>query len=368
MDVAFQIGTGSQRPKSSYKELNLDKRDLARRIRNLCGLFVFVNDSRVYLIHQTAKEFLITKDLKTRAPHGCWKHSLEYKYSQKLLTEVCIQYLSLTNFCKENVNTETREPKQDEDLYDFMEYSAVNWPVHFRNAQVSQSDSLIYQVFNLYDIPSRRFEMWFPIHWNIATHYVSRPDMDNIRLAAFNGHDVIIRLLLAVGNVDVESKDRDGRTPLSWAAENGHEAVVRLLLATGNVHVESKDRDDRTPLSWAAGNGHEAVVRLLLATGNVDVESKDMLGWTPLLWAAENGHEAVVRLLLAAGNVDVESKDMVCWTPLLWAAENGHEAEVRLLLTTGDVDIDSDKDGEIPQFSAAAEEVLMRFVKQKRDF
>jgi ankyrin repeat protein len=66
----------------------------------------------------------------------------------------------------------------------------------------------------------------------------------------------------------------------------------------------------------------------------------------------------------------VESKDMLGWTPLLWAAENGHEAEVRLLLTTGDVDIDSDKDGEIPQFSAAAEEekVLMRFVKQKRDF
>jgi len=125
MDVALQIGTGSQRPKSSYKELNLDKRDLARRIRNLCGLFIFVNDSKVYLIHQTAKEFLITKDLKTGAPHGCWKHSLEYKCSQKLLAEVCIQYLSLTDFCTE------RERKQDKGLYDFMKYSAVNWPVHF---------------------------------------------------------------------------------------------------------------------------------------------------------------------------------------------------------------------------------------------
>ena len=30
--------------------------------------------------------------------------------------------------------------------------------------------------------------------------------------------------------VDVDSKDSDGRTPLSWAMENSHEAVVKLLL------------------------------------------------------------------------------------------------------------------------------------------
>jgi ankyrin repeat protein len=73
--------------------------------------------------------------------------------------------------------------------------------------------------------------------------------------------------LLARADVEVNSKDRYGRTPLSWAAGNGHEAVIRLLLARADVEadveVDSKDRDGRTPLSRAAENGHEAVVRLL---------------------------------------------------------------------------------------------------------
>ena len=45
--------------------------------------------------------------------------------------------------------------------------------------------------------------------------------------------------LLLDNNADVESKDDDGQTPLSWAAENGHETVVKLLLDK-NADVESK--------------------------------------------------------------------------------------------------------------------------------
>lgn len=40
--------------------------------------------------------------------------------------------------------------------------------------------------------------------------------------------------------------------------------MVKLLLATGNVDVDTKGGFyGKTPLSWAAGEGHEAVVRLL---------------------------------------------------------------------------------------------------------
>jgi ankyrin repeat protein len=58
-------------------------------------------------------------------------------------------------------------------------------------------------------------------------------------------------------------KDCYGRTPLSWAAREGRDIVIKLLIKTGKVDIDSKDDDGRTPLYWAAFYGHEAVVKLL---------------------------------------------------------------------------------------------------------
>jgi ankyrin repeat protein len=71
---------------------------------------------------------------------------------------------------------------------------------------------------------------------------------------------------------------------------------MRLLLERG-ANAESKDYEGRTPLSWAALRGHEGVVKPLLERG-INAESKGNDGWTPLLKAAASGHETVVKLLL----------------------------------------------------------------------
>jgi ankyrin repeat protein len=38
-----------------------------------------------------------------------------------------------------------------------------------------------------------------------------------------------VELLVERDDVEADSKDEYGRTPLSWAAVGGHEAVVKLL-------------------------------------------------------------------------------------------------------------------------------------------
>jgi hypothetical protein len=90
-------------------------------------------------------------------------------------------------------------------------------------------------------------------------------------LEAAKGGDVVFIEQSLKKGVEVDFKDRAGTTPLWWAARNGHEAIVKLLLATSQVEVDVKNRYGETPLMWAALNGHEAVVKLLLATGQVEV-------------------------------------------------------------------------------------------------
>jgi ankyrin repeat protein len=50
-------------------------------------------------------------------------------------------------------------------------------------------------------------------------------------------HETVVKLLINAGKVDINSKDRYGQTPLSWAAEGGHEAVVKLLQSFNSVNL-----------------------------------------------------------------------------------------------------------------------------------
>jgi ankyrin repeat protein len=51
------------------------------------------------------------------------------------------------------------------------------------------------------------------------------------------------------------------------AGENGHETVIKLLLDNEDVDPDSKDEDGRTPLLWTTRNGHETAVMLLQRHG-----------------------------------------------------------------------------------------------------
>ena len=120
--------------------------------------------------------------------------------------------------------------------------------------------------------------------------------------------------MLLTAGANVNERDQEGRTPLSWAAEGGHQTMVKLLLETGKADVDSKDRNGRTPLSLAAEGGHEAVVKQLLQTGMADVGSEDYDDRTPLSFAEWRGHDAVVRLLINSNQrSDSSSLDSSLW-------------------------------------------------------
>lgn len=63
MAVALGIATYSET--RTTMEAGLDPTHLQRNLRQLCDLFVFTNHSKTYLIHQTARELVTEKEVRT---------------------------------------------------------------------------------------------------------------------------------------------------------------------------------------------------------------------------------------------------------------------------------------------------------------
>ncbi|KAJ0398645.1 hypothetical protein P43SY_009940 [Pythium insidiosum] len=167
--------------------------------------------------------------------------------------------------------------------------------------------------------------------------------------ATSGGHGDVVRLLLERG-ADVDARDKEGRSVLSWAALSSDASVVRLLLERG-ASVDAKDKDGRTALHWAAGWSKIDVVRLLRER-DADVEAKDTDGRTALHHAANRSQTDAVRELLELG-ADIDATDNDGRTALYQAAERNHTDVLQLLLERG-ADVNAqDKDGRTALFCAA---------------
>lgn len=166
MSIAMSI----QEDDRTYEGIEIPSKEYSQRwIRNLCGLFVSVVNGRVYLLHQTAKEFLIAQsDLSssTVASGGTWQHSLSIQDSNLRLAYSCIWYLRLEDFRRKNyISQEELRINQLVSKYDFLDYSALNWAVHFRAAMIPEYHSLIALGLELCDVQANRYMSWELIYW-----------------------------------------------------------------------------------------------------------------------------------------------------------------------------------------------------------
>ncbi|KAI1458222.1 hypothetical protein F4805DRAFT_141925 [Annulohypoxylon moriforme] len=102
-----------------------------------------------------------------------------------------------------------------------------------------------------------------------------------------------IHWLLSLDDIDPNAEDNGGRTPLSYAAEMGLIDNVFALVSSAKVDVESKDKQGHSPLWWAVNNLgvntlkslHLVTIGVLLKTGRVWVGSDATNVSTPLALA-----------------------------------------------------------------------------------
>ncbi|ACE05769.1 hypothetical protein Aasi_0340 [Candidatus Amoebophilus asiaticus 5a2] len=179
------------------------------------------------------------------------------------------------------------------------------------------------------NINTRDKEGLTPLHW-----------------IAGRGNLEMLTLLLNASGIDINAKDKYGYTPLHRALSRNLIDVVILLIKSG-ANINTRDKEGLTPLHCAVHKGYIEIVKLLLKHGAAVYDSfRD--GYTPLHLASQGGHTDIVGLLLNKIGIDVDPKDQYGQTPLHMAAEQRHADIVKLLLSLGAyIDI-QDNDGYTP--------------------
>lgn len=188
-EMAMALGIATRPQSQVTRDASIDPNGLEQKFRHLCGLFVFINNSKIYLIHQTARDFLMQQaslcDLKVA-------YSFSPQAPEMLMTEICVRYLLMNDL---NCDGNELGPQ----ARSLLEYSGENWSDHARRTSLGSDALLLDIVLRLYDTSACRFKIWYPIFWNKTT----KPAIDSktqkrldrmssklssIQLAALNDH------------------------------------------------------------------------------------------------------------------------------------------------------------------------------------
>lgn len=351
----------------TLKDLERDLEPCVERtLRNLCGLFIRAIGSKVYLVHQTGKEFLSGALHNTSPSQQVWKHCLSIVHADLVLCQRCIWYISLKDF--EELTEEDFEKKLStlRDSFPFLNYATKHWIFHFDETGLEYRD-LCTKILQICYTPSKRV-LWTALdchnyiiglryylksgNWRqnssaaltVGSYLGSRSlvrlalNKEYIQITTNQGSISVVSTPLSVGE-SVDMLCGDYRLALLAAIDSGHADVFELLLQHGlkvndtsgrldlrllrateksdttllqllldqEVEINMRDQDRDSLLEIAIGKGHADVVKLLLQHGpNVnDTNGKED---PPLLRATGKSDLYVMQSLLDLGaNVNIRS-------------------------------------------------------------
>jgi ankyrin repeat protein len=145
--------------------------------------------------------------------------------------------------------------------------------------------------------------------------------------ASMYGHFKCVEKLLAHPDIQVNATDHEGKTALMDALslpatrrfndvwgdfipgflKNPRENTVNALLAHPTLQINAKDFQGHTALTWASMNGYEKIVVQLLARPEIELHAKTQDGKTALAIAAVNGHTKILESLLSHLGPEVDA-------------------------------------------------------------
>jgi len=165
-----------------------------------------------------------------------------------------------------------------------------------------------------------------------------------------NEDDIVVHLLTksqfpasAISSL-LQSKDKDGLTPLMFACQTIHPSSYRriqcILTIAGQTAALTKSHTGATPLHYASAAGaSRQIITALYHAGESAIHTKSLRGGTPLHWASGispplNYEETLGALIEdCAADVDAPNDDGIC--SLILASAAGNDAHAKVLVQHG---------------------------------
>jgi len=354
-------------------------------IQSLGGHFIRIIQSRIYLVHQTAREFLLDlqQQAQSKTEKDAWQHSITIEKSHEELLAICLSYLicaersrldmppivgeslALENDLLHSVTTSRRrlvlqrklevnfgqDPEPDislstEQISHFSGYAIQSWQFHFRVSKARQNEELLSRAAELCRLvpETSGYPTWTSAMKKlvgVAQSYW----LDGNSRSQFSRQ---VRIVLRLGIREITTKII---TPSSSAALEEGETLLHIAAALGSsqdfqwlfnhchcdLELNKLDFRSETILNVVL-EGRSVPVsesRKLIARG-ASVRAPGRQGRTPLHCLAKYGpatedSAALVRLLVEKG-AQVDAKDDDGITPLFLATEEGNAPVVEALL------------------------------------
>jgi ankyrin repeat domain-containing protein 50 len=357
--------------------------NIRETMEGVLGPLVRIWDSRIYLVHQSLKEYLLNLSEDTENPLTA-TFGVDPKRASLAMAESCLTYLLLNDFGKDlfsddqssqetsplsSDEVDPAEEGSDEDLwnpfdledvaflrdpatfeaeacatikdrYKFFDYAAIHWADHFSKCGSISTQELEDRALFLSDTTNGQGSNWFRYYWPHSGVDLPRPrDFVPLVTACYFGH---LKILNSFQNLH---KSVSAERGMYWAACMGHQSVVEKLVAE-RVSPDVEIMSGQTAIIAATQFDHRDVVNLLLKGDGFILEKSvhrvnyaGLTGRTPLSIAAGNGFKEIVRLLLDHEHIQPDLPDYDQWTPLFWSVGGKHLDILQMLLTDRRVDV-----------------------------